>query len=156
SLAAAVTGRRRRLRAYRGPGRGAYFGPPVDDGLMELRQHEAEGGDIAIADGAILMTDQRLLQDVFGRGLHRRKLFERGGLAHIDDGGEQAVAVQRILWTLVAPQIMPQPRRSRAKSRDQQYGGPDVVAVLVEEGTLCAVDIGGRPGMRRQSGILVG
>jgi len=43
---------------------------------MELREHEAEGGEIAVLDGAVFVADQRFAQDIVSGTLHRSQIVE--------------------------------------------------------------------------------
>src|SRR5450631_2074567 len=63
--------------------------------------------------------------------------------------------MQRALFFFIPLRILPQPGAGGAEPGEKQDGGPEVIAVPLEEGALGAVDVGCRALMRGQSRVLV-
>ena len=123
---------------------------------MKLFKRQTDRRQIAFLDRAIIVAIERLPQDAVRLALHRRQLLRKLRLAHLGNQVQQAVAMQCVSFAFIPFPIVTRPGADGSESRENQDGGPEIVAVPFKEGPFGAVDIGCRSRMCGQRGILVG
>src|SRR5258708_1511936 len=121
---------------------------------MKLLKRQTDRRQIAFLDRAIIVAAERLPQDAVRLALHRRQLLRELRLAHPGNQVQQAVAVQCVSLAFIPFPRVTQPGADGSESRENQNGGPEIVAVPLKEGAFGAVDIGCRSLMGGQRGVL--
>src|SRR6478672_9814619 len=129
---------------------------PLDGGVIEQFEYQAKGRQFLLLDGAVIVAFERFTDDGVDLALHRQQFLVGFRGAHPGNHGQDSVAMAGVYLPFVPIQIVTQPGAGRTDPGEKQERKPEVIAVLVEEGALGAVDDGRRSPMYRQFGVFLG
>ena len=108
--------------------------------MIEQLEDKTECGQIFLFDGSIIVALEGLANDLVDFPLRCQQVLLGPGFSNLRDHGENAVAVAGIVIPFVSVQVATQPGGGRSDPGKKKQREPEVVAVLIQEGPLCAVD----------------
>lgn len=108
--------------------------------MIEQFKDEAERGHVLLFNGSLVVALEGFRDDGVDLPLRCQQILLGSGIADLGDHRENAVAVAGVVVPFVSIQVSTQPSRCRADPGKKKQSEPEIVAILVQEGSLGPVD----------------